>query len=190
MEPVAAGQRRITMRRSALPAALAVVLVVVAACGDDDATPAPTAVSTTASAAGPGTTAAGSGGTVAPVTTDEPDATPPSLRPSDATITPATGPGGTRPPTGPTGSSHEQAAIADLAARLGVDESAIAVVTTEEVTWRDGAIGCPEPGMAYTQALVPGVRVILEVDGVRYHYHAGGRRSIFLCEHPQPPLEG
>ena len=51
---------------------------------------------------------------------------------------------------------------------------AITVVSTDEVTWRDGSIGCPEPGMNYTQALVPGVRVVLELDGVRYEYHAGG----------------
>ena len=63
-------------------------------------------------------------------------------------------------------------------------------MSTDEVTWRDGSIGCPEPGMNYTQALVPGIRVVLELDGVRYEYHAGGARSIFLCENPQPPAEG
>ena len=63
-------------------------------------------------------------------------------------------------------------------------------MSVEEVTWRDGSIGCPEPGMNYTQALVPGIRVVLELDGRRYEYHAGGGRSIFLCENPEPPLDG
>ena len=67
--------------------------------------------------------------------------------------------------------------------------SAITVVSVDEVTWRDGSIGCPEPGMGYTQALVPGIRVVLELDGTRYEYHSGGSRSIFLCESPVPPLE-
>jgi hypothetical protein len=168
------------MRRLALPVVLVATL---AACGDDaDTTPVTEATSGAAGSA--------AGSTVAPVTTDEPDATPPSFTASETTVRPAPGPGGPAAPSGPTGSRDERAAIADLAARRGVDEGAITVVSTEEVTWRDGSIGCPEPGVAYTQALVPGIRVILELDGVRYEYHAGGRRPIFLCEHPQPPLEG
>jgi len=83
-----------------------------------------------------------------------------------------------------------QPAVTDLAARLGVDESEIAVVSVEEVTWSDGSIGCPEPGMMYTQALVNGSLVILEVDGTRYEYHSGGGRDLFYCENPIPPTGG
>jgi hypothetical protein len=90
-------------------------------------------------------------------------------------------------PSAPHG-SDEQRAIADLAARQGVDPSAVTTVSVEEVTWRDGSIGCPRPGLNYTQALVPGIRVVLELDGRRYEYHAGGGRSIFLCDTPQPPV--
>lgn len=80
-------------------------------------------------------------------------------------------------------------AVRDLAGRLGVDASAIDVVTAEEVTWRDGSMGCPQPGMMYPQVLIEdGVRVVLEAEGRRYEYHAGGGRSAFLCEDPQSPL--
>jgi hypothetical protein len=79
-------------------------------------------------------------------------------------------------------------AIADLARRHGVDPATITLITDEDVTWRSGAIGCPDPEMVYTQALVPGTRIILELDGARYEYHSGGPRSIFLCEHPEPPV--
>jgi hypothetical protein len=78
-------------------------------------------------------------------------------------------------------------AVADLARRLGVEPSAITVATVEEVTWRDGSIGCPQPGMMYPQVLTDGSRVVLEAEGRRYEYHAGGRRSAFLCENPEPP---
>ena len=44
--------------------------------------------------------------------------------------------------------------------------------------------------MNYTQSLVPGTRVVLELEGVRYEYHAGGARTNFLCENPQTPVEG
>ena len=61
--------------------------------------------------------------------------------------------------------------VADLASRLGVSASQIVVVSAEEVTWRDGSLGCPEPGMAYTQALVNGTRIRLSSGGVLYEYH-------------------
>ena len=109
------------------------------------------------------------------------------------------GAGGT-PSMTPTGSSSQSPespapsggpvdrAKADLTKRLGVDPAQVTVVSSAEVTWRDGSLGCPEPGMYYTQALVPGTRTILEVGGKQYHYHSGGQRAPFLCENPQPPL--
>jgi hypothetical protein len=164
------------MRRAVLLLLPSALLVMSACGGDDDASdPVPTA------AAPPATT-------VEPATTAGPAGT---LRPSDDTVSlvPAT----STPPapgSGPRGTAEELAAVDDLARRLDVDPSAITVVSTDEVTWRDGSIGCPEPGMNYTQALVPGIRVVLEVDGVRYEYHAGGARPIFWCEKPQAPVEG
>jgi hypothetical protein len=79
-------------------------------------------------------------------------------------------------------------AKADLTKQVGIDAAEIVVVSSEEVTWPDGSLGCPKPGMRYTQALVPGHRTILEAGGKRYHYHSGGHRAPFLCEHPQPPI--
>jgi hypothetical protein len=64
-------------------------------------------------------------------------------------------------------------AVADLSTRLGVEVGAIAVNLVEEVTWRDGSLGCPEPGIGYTQALVDGRRIVLDVYGVEYVYHSG-----------------
>lgn len=89
-----------------------------------------------------------------------------------------------------------QFAVADLANRLGIDDSAIEIVYVEAVTWPNGAMGCPQPGMAYTQVLVDGLRVVLSVDGVSYAYHSGGGGEPFLCEQnlsareDTPPIEG
>ncbi|REK15673.1 MAG: hypothetical protein DWQ40_10080 [Actinobacteria bacterium] len=76
-------------------------------------------------------------------------------------------------------------AIEDLATKLGTSPDAITVVLAEEKTWNDGSIGCPEPGMSYTQALVDGSRVMLEADGRLYDYHAGSDGEPFLCESEQ-----
>ncbi len=78
-----------------------------------------------------------------------------------------------------------QLAIADLAERLGMEGAdEVIVVLAEDVTWRNGSLGCPEPGMSYTQALVDGFRAILEVEGVQYAYHSGRGQAPFLCASP------
>ena len=79
------------------------------------------------------------------------------------------------------------AVIADLERRTGATVTP-EVVSAEAVTWNDGSLGCPEPGQAYTQALVDGYQVILEVDGDRYDYRVGNAASVRLCE--GGPLEG
>ena len=79
------------------------------------------------------------------------------------------------------GSEIVQAAIADLIERTGADASEIEVLSVEEVEWPDGSIGCPQPGMAYTQALVNGTKIVLRYDGVGYDYHQGGSRPVFYC---------
>ena len=82
------------------------------------------------------------------------------------------------------------AAIADLAARLGVDESAITLISQEEVTWPDRSLGCPQPDMSYIQVLVNGSLIILEVDGTTYEYHSGVGRDPFFCPDPTEPASG
>ncbi len=74
------------------------------------------------------------------------------------------------------------AALEDLAGRLGTDPGDIEVVVWDAVTWPDGSIGCPRPGMGYTQVLIEGVRIVLVYDTAEYNYHAAGTGIPFLCE--------
>jgi len=74
------------------------------------------------------------------------------------------------------------AILDDLVARTGVQRAGIQIVGAEAVVWSDGSLGCPQPGMMYTQALVEGYRVVLEVNGERYDYHASDRGTFTLCE--------
>ncbi|TDD25031.1 hypothetical protein E1218_15575 [Kribbella turkmenica] len=111
----------------------------------------------------------------------------PSTQPPDPdTPTPSTPASST--PTGPAQGPVEQAK-ADLAGRLGLGPGQVTLVSAEEVTWRDGGLGCPQRGMRYTQVLVNGSRIVLEAGGRRYEYHSGGRRGPFLCTNPQPPVQ-
>lgn len=77
-------------------------------------------------------------------------------------------------------------AVADLAEQEGVDPAEIEVVAHEQVTWRDGSMGCPQEGMMYTQALVPGYRIVLRVKGGEVAYHGARGGPPFRCHHPDP----
>ena len=72
------------------------------------------------------------------------------------------------------------------------DEGAGLTVRTESVTWRDGALGCPSSDRMYTQALVPGWRIVV-TDSVRiatYHASRSGRWLLCPPERAQEPLPG
>jgi hypothetical protein len=75
-------------------------------------------------------------------------------------------------------------ATQDLAERLNIPAEEISLIDITSVVWPDGSLGCPQPDMFYTQALVEGMRIRLQVGGVIYHYHSGRNQAPFLCENP------
>lgn len=84
------------------------------------------------------------------------------------------------------------AARKDLAARLSVAEGEIEFVEHRNVTWSDGAMGCPEPGMMYTQALVPGIWIHFRLQGEDHVYHGSRSGDPFYCpaDRAEPPPDG
>jgi hypothetical protein len=82
-----------------------------------------------------------------------------------------------------------EAIVADAADRAGVEPQDVEITIAEAVTWSDGSLGCPEPGMMYTQALVPGYRVVVEAGGETLNFHAAQSGDFRFCENPKPPLE-
>ena len=67
-----------------------------------------------------------------------------------------------------------------------MDLAAATVVTAEAVEWSDGSLGCPEPGMMYTQAITPGYHVVISVGGVEYDYRATDAGQVRLCQDAGP----
>ncbi|ROS00155.1 hypothetical protein EDC56_2791 [Sinobacterium caligoides] len=72
----------------------------------------------------------------------------------------------------------------DLAMRLQVSAEQVAVLSVTEKTWPDSSLGCPRPGMFYTQALINGSQIILRVGGRHYYYHAQTGKPYFYCQRP------
>ena len=83
--------------------------------------------------------------------------------------------------------SDVQEAVDAEAQRAGVEPAAVTIAGYAEVTWSDGSIGCPKPGMMYTQALVPGHQLVLEVDGSYASYHAADGKPFSYCAQPVGP---
>jgi hypothetical protein len=85
-----------------------------------------------------------------------------------------------------------KAALADAARRSGLPATALRIDSAQAVTWRDGSLGCPQPGMAYTQALVPGFRVRVRAGDQVLDYHAGRNGAPQWCPagRAQDPLPG
>ncbi|MGC9320277.1 MAG: hypothetical protein ACP5KN_19745, partial [Armatimonadota bacterium] len=69
-------------------------------------------------------------------------------------------------------------AIADLSGRLGIDAARITVVSVEAVEWPSSALGLPDPGMMYPQAIVPGHRIVLAAQARRFEYHSAGGTAV------------
>lgn len=90
------------------------------------------------------------------------------------------------PPIAPPGreapmQSIVEAVLADAVERTGLGRDALEVLGAEAVTWPDGSLGCPRPGMEYTQALVPGYRIRIRAGERILDYHANRRGYWILC---------
>lgn len=82
-----------------------------------------------------------------------------------------------------------EAARADAARRSGLAAGAFEVIEARAVTWPDGSLGCPQPGMMYVQVITPGYQVVFDVDGVQYDIRASAQGGALLCE-PGSPAPG
>lgn len=165
---------RVMAGRRRLFAALVTVIALAACGGDLDGADSAITVR-------PVTAPNGTDGPSVPTTPPSP--TLPSTPPLSATPLPPRE--GNAPPSMPGNSIDPamplvQAAVEDLARRLDVSPEEVTVVEALAVTWPDGGLGCPQPGMAYTQVPVDGSFVVLEAGERRYEYHGGD--PLFLCE--------
>ena len=86
---------------------------------------------------------------------------------------------------GPNLSPDQQQAVAaamqDAAAHLGVAASDLSVQQVEEREWGDSSLGCPQPGLLYSQVVTPGFLVVINSRGKQLEYHSDTRGRVVLC---------
>lgn len=117
----------------------------------------------------------------------EPSSTEPGTVPNrDENVPPADSPATSMPEllSGETPQGFFDAIVNDMISRSGGDRSAVRVLKSEAVEWGDGSLGCPQPGMMYTQAIVSGYHVILAVGEETYDYRLTERGTFVLCQSP------
>ena len=73
--------------------------------------------------------------------------------------------------------------VAEVAKLAGVPADQVTVISAEEVTFSDGSLGCPQPGMVYTQALVDGYKIVAEAGGKTYDFRGSGS-AFRQCTNP------
>jgi hypothetical protein len=73
----------------------------------------------------------------------------------------------------------------EAAALANVAPEQLVIVRAESVVWNDGSLGCPEPGMMYTQALVNGYWVVINAaDRIRITTFASIAEVTSDCARP------
>ncbi len=121
--------------------------------------------------------AACAGQVAAPESSAEESDRPSRTAPELATIPPSDS-----PVTGEVPSAIMADLVADASERTDEEPDAIEVVQAAAVTWSDGSLDCPEPGMLYTQALVDGYHVILRGGDEELDYRVTAQGGFRLCE--------
>ena len=81
----------------------------------------------------------------------------------------------------PTLESIVESVLENAATRTGIARANLTVESAISVTWPDGSLGCPQPGMIYTMALVPGYRIQVRAGKDLLDYHASRRGHFVLC---------
>jgi hypothetical protein len=75
------------------------------------------------------------------------------------------------------------AALRDAAAHLGVSATDLKVDQAESREWGDSSLGCPKPGLMYSQIVTPGFVITISGAGKQLEYHSDTRgRVVVLCQ--------
>jgi hypothetical protein len=76
----------------------------------------------------------------------------------------------------------------DLARKLSIPKTEIAVKAVFDVIWPDAGLGCSQSGMASAQVLTPGYLIMLQHNNMSYEYHADKGTYVTYCKNPSAPL--
>jgi hypothetical protein len=74
--------------------------------------------------------------------------------------------------------------VAEIARLANVSIDQVTVRSAEPVTFPDAGLGCPQPGMAYTQVMTDGFKVVAEAGGTTYDFRGTAADLFRRCTTP------
>ena len=75
------------------------------------------------------------------------------------------------------------AALGDAATHLGVGRDQLHVDQVDAHQWPDSSLGCPKPGIMYSQIVTPGFLILISSSsGKQLEYHTDGQSRVVLCK--------
>lgn len=74
------------------------------------------------------------------------------------------------------------AALQAAAAHLGLSPSGLHVDQVEAQQWGDSSLGCPQPGLMYSQIVTAGFLIVVSGGGKQLEYHSDDRGRVVLCQ--------
>ena len=87
-----------------------------------------------------------------------------------------------RGPNPPDSQAAVDAALNDAAAHLGVNRDQLQVDQVEAREWGDSSLGCPRPGLLYSQIVTAGFLIIISTGPKQLEYHTDSRGRVVLCK--------
>ena len=104
-----------------------------------------------------------------------PTAPPPSASPVTGTL-----PGSN---ANPDAQPAVDAALQDAAIHLSVGKDQLRIDQVEAHQWPDSSLGCPRPGMLYSQIVTPGFLIVISTaTGKQLEYHTDAGAHVVLCK--------
>lgn len=90
------------------------------------------------------------------------------------------------PVTGEVPQDMLEPVLEDAAGRADVAVGDLEVIRSQAMVWPDGALGCPRPGEAYIQVIIPGYWVEITGPGGPYDYRLDDRGNFRICDRTLP----
>jgi hypothetical protein len=69
-----------------------------------------------------------------------------------------------------------------LQTNYSIEKDDLTLIRAESVIWPDGSLGCPQPGMMYTQALVEGYWVQFQHSEKMFDFRLSQKGTFILCD--------
>jgi hypothetical protein len=107
--------------------------------------------------------------------------TTPTLLPTTSSAKPSTSPVPSASPN-PEAQSVVDAAVREAASYAAVAATDVKVQQIEAREWPDSSLGCPRPGLMYSQVVTPGYLIVVEAGSRVLEYHSDARGRVVLCQ--------